>query len=65
MRRPNRGQLERVRRGLTLRELAAQVGLSEPYVNAILSGRVRPKEETLQKVAETLGLSKEELFDED
>jgi len=58
------GQLERVRRGLTLRELATQVGVSEAYISAILSGRVRPKEETLQKVAETLGLSKKELFGE-
>jgi len=53
-----------VRRGLTLRELATQVGVSEAYISAILSGRVRPKEETLQKVAETLGLSKKELFGE-
>ena len=64
MRKLKAGQLERVRRGLTLRDLATQVGVSEAYINAILSGRVRPKTETLQKVADALGLSKEELWDE-
>ena len=65
MRKLKAGQLERVRRGLTLRELATQVGVSEAYISAILSGRVRPKEETLRRVAQALELSEKELWDED
>jgi transcriptional regulator with XRE-family HTH domain len=64
LRKLRKGQLARVKMGLTLREVASQVGVAEGYICAILSGRMRPSQETLKKIGKVLNINPEELLDE-
>lgn len=41
-------------RGVTLKELSEQVGLSNTYVSAIINGRVVAPEETVDKISRAL-----------
>lgn len=44
--------------GLTLKELAAAVGLSHTYVSAIINGRTIAPQETVERINEALGFDK-------
>ena len=49
-------------KGLTLRAVAAGVGVSPQYLSAYISGRVAPSFTMLEKLANVLGVSVAELF---
>lgn len=49
-------------KGLTLRAVAAGVGVSPQYLSAYISGRVAPSFPMLEKLANILGVSVAELF---
>ena len=53
---------ERVRRGVSLRQLARQVGVSASMVSQIETGRSRPSVRTLYAITSALGVSLEALF---
>ncbi len=53
---------ERQRRGLSLRALARQVGVSASMVSQIETGRSRPSVSTLYAMTTALGLSLEDVF---
>jgi transcriptional regulator with XRE-family HTH domain len=53
---------ERERRGLSLRKLAAEVGISPSALSQIETGRSRPSVSTLYAIVSTLGLSLDGLF---
>lgn len=48
---------ERERRGLTQKQLASTVGCSQKHLSRLESGHVRPYLDTVQRLAETLGVS--------
>ena len=54
----------RERRALSQRELAARAKLSVTTINRIESGLHRPMPRTVRKLAEALGVTPEELLDE-
>jgi transcriptional regulator with XRE-family HTH domain len=59
------GEVLRKRRNelrLTLREVAARVGTSKPYIAHLESGSRHPSEKVVAKLAEVLGLDNRELF---
>ena len=64
MRKLKKGQLARLRLGLSLREVANQVGISEVYLSGILSGRMKASPGTLKKLGELLHVDPAELWDE-
>src|SRR5215203_4146149 len=47
---------------LTLRQLAEQVGVSNPYLSQIERGLRRPSAEVLQQLAKALRISAEQLY---
>jgi transcriptional regulator with XRE-family HTH domain/quercetin dioxygenase-like cupin family protein len=53
---------ERLRRGLSLRALARQVGVSASMISQIEMGRSRPSVSTLYAMTTALGLSLEDVF---
>jgi transcriptional regulator with XRE-family HTH domain len=53
---------ERVRRGLSVRRLAADVGISPSALSQIETGKARPSVTTLYAIVSTLGLSFDGLF---
>jgi len=59
--RMTKGQVKKKLMGLTNKELARMVDISESYLVNILSGKIKPSQETLQKVADALQLSPEEV----
>jgi len=56
-----KGQVKKKLMGLTNKELARMVDISESYLVNILSGKIKPSQETLQKVADALKLKVEEV----
>ncbi len=59
--RMTKGQVKKKLMGLTNKELARMVDISESYLVNILSGKIKPSQQTLQKVADALQLSPEEV----
>jgi len=59
--RMTKGQVKKKLMGLTNKELARMVDISESYLVNILSGKIKPSQETLQKVADALKLKVEEV----
>lgn len=55
---------ERLRRGLTVKELAAQIGITPAALNHIENGSRNPAITTLRDLAEAFGIPVSELFDE-
>lgn len=53
---------ERLRRGLSLRRLAAEVGVSASAISQIETGKSRPSVSTLYAMTTALGISLESLF---
>jgi transcriptional regulator with XRE-family HTH domain len=53
---------ERLKRGLTQRELADAVGITVPYMSKIEANRETPTDEKLVRVAEVLRLNADELI---
>ena len=53
----------RTRRGLTVRQLAREVGVSASLVSQIENGRSRPSVSTLYAITQALGISVEDVFD--
>ena len=47
----------------TQRDLAAGIGMTEANVNLIINGKITPRLDTAQKIAQFLGLTIEEIFD--
>ncbi len=54
---------ERLRRGLSVRGLAREVGVSASLVSQIETGRSRPSVSTLYAITKALGISVEDVFD--
>jgi transcriptional regulator with XRE-family HTH domain/mannose-6-phosphate isomerase-like protein (cupin superfamily) len=61
----HRLRAERERRGLSLRKLAAEVGISASALSQIETGRSRPSVTTLYALVSALGLSLDALFADD
>lgn len=59
--RMTKGQVKKKLMGLTNKELARMVDISESYLVNILSGKIKPSQETLQKIADALKLKVEEV----
>lgn len=55
---------ERARRGVSLRGLARSVGLSPSLISQIETGKCRPSVSTLYAITTALGVSVEEVFEE-
>lgn len=49
-------------RGITLNELASRVGISQPSISGIATGKQKPSFDTLEKLAVALGVEVAELF---
>lgn len=56
-----KGQVKKKLLGLSNKELARMTDISESYLVNILSGKIKPSQQTLQKVADALQLSPEEV----
>jgi transcriptional regulator with XRE-family HTH domain len=54
-------RVARERKGLTLAQLAEQVGKTAPYISDIERGNRRGSYETLERIAEVLGLKVDEI----
>jgi transcriptional regulator with XRE-family HTH domain len=54
-------RVARERKGLTLAQLAEQVGKTAPYISDIERGNRRGSYETLERIAGVLGLKVEEI----
>lgn len=59
----SRLRAERQRQGLSLRTLAAAVGVSASMISQIENGKARPSVSTLYAITSRLGVTMEELFD--
>lgn len=55
----------RIENGYTQAELAEKVGISQPAIQALESGRAQPKGTTVVNLAAALGVSAEELLREE
>lgn len=55
----------RISSGYTQAELAEKVGISQPAIQALESGRAQPKGTTVVNLAAALGVSAEELLREE
>jgi transcriptional regulator with XRE-family HTH domain len=55
----------RVRRGLVIEDLARKTGLSKPYISQVETGKASPSLQTVQKLAQALGVPLTYLFLED
>jgi transcriptional regulator with XRE-family HTH domain len=53
---------QRIAAHLTLRQLAEQAGVSNPYLSQIERGLRRPSAEVLQQIAKALRISAEQLY---
>jgi transcriptional regulator with XRE-family HTH domain len=62
---PRRLRAERERRGMSLRELARRLGISPSAVSQIETGRARPSVTTLWAIVTELGLSLDDLFQQE
>ena len=49
-------------RGLTLNQLAEKIGVSQPSISGIATGRQKPSFDTLERLASALNISPAELF---
>lgn len=49
---------------MTQGELAARVGMSRPYLNLIVNGRLLPTDHQQEKIAQALGCRTEDIFEE-
>jgi transcriptional regulator with XRE-family HTH domain len=54
-------RVARERKGLTLAQLAEQVGKTAPYISDIERGNRRGSYETLERIAKVLGLKVDEI----
>lgn len=54
-------RIARERKGLTLAQLAEQVGKTAPYISDIERGNRRGSYETLERIAKVLGLKVDEI----
>lgn len=50
------------KQGLTQKELANQVSLSETSLSLIIKNKTQPRKETIESIASTLGVKPEVLF---
>lgn len=50
------------KKGLTQKELASQVSLSETSLSLIIKNKTQPRKETIESIASTLGVKAEVLF---
>lgn len=49
-------------KGTTLNALADKVGISQPSISLIVNGKQKPSFDTLEKIADALGVGMGELF---
>lgn len=49
-------------KGITIAALAGKIGITQPSMSNIVNGKINPKMETLEKIAEALNVSVVELF---
>lgn len=50
-------------RSITLNQLAERIGVSQPSISGIATGKQKPSFDTLDKLADALGVSVAELFE--
>ena len=50
-------------KGITLNVLAEKIGISQPSISGIATGRQKPSLDTIEKLAEALEVPVSELFD--
>ena len=48
--------------GITLNSLADKVGISQPSISLIVNGKQKPSFDTLERIADALGVGMAELF---
>ena len=58
-----RVRVERARRGLSVRGLAREIGVSASLISQIETGKSQPSVSTLYAITTALGISVEDLFD--
>ncbi len=49
-------------RGITLNQLAEKIGISQPSISGIATGKQKPSFDTLEKLSESLNVEVAELF---
>lgn len=49
-------------RGITLNQLAEKIGISQPSISGIATGKQKPSFDTLEKLSEALNVEVAELF---
>ncbi|WP_296035343.1 helix-turn-helix transcriptional regulator [uncultured Gemmiger sp.] len=55
---------QRLRQGLTQKELGERAGIAEPTIRRYELGKLNPKIETVEKIAKALGISTLDLYDD-
>ena len=55
---------QRLRQGLTQRELGERAGIAEPTIRRYELGKLNPKIETVEKIAKALGVPTIEFYDD-
>lgn len=50
-------------KGITLNDLAERIGVSQPSISGIATGRQKPSFDTLERIATALNVPVSELFD--
>ena len=50
-------------KGITLNDLAVKIGISQPSISGISTGRIKPSFETLEKLSTALGVPVGTLFE--
>jgi len=56
-----KGQVKKKLMGYTNKELARKVDISESYLVNILSGKIKPSKQTLEKLAQALELAPDDV----
>jgi len=56
-----KGRLAALAQGLGAKEIARKIGISENYAVAILSGRMKPSREVLERLSKTLEIAPDEI----
>ena len=49
-------------KGITLNQLAESIGISQPSISGIATGKQKPSFDTLEKLADALNITPAELF---
>lgn len=56
-----KGRLAALAQGLGVKEIAREIGISENYAVAVLSGRMKPSREVLERLGKILEIAPDEI----